>query len=122
MLQFQMASPRQVHDLEQEDPAEPVVGHHRHQIVHRGDQGPGGHCGIHMDLFEKQWDQRAHRAGDHHGQQQRDADAAGDGEGGPQALALDHPDEKANGSEGGRPEEKPFANPIRISLTTRPNF
>jgi len=59
--------------LEKQKPAEPIVGDHSHQIVHGGNQRPGGHGRVHPDSLEKHGNQRSHGAGDKHGQQKRRA-------------------------------------------------
>ena len=56
--------------LQQENPCQPVVNHHRHQVIDRGDQGSGGHGRVHAHALERHGNNGTEQPGDHHGNHQ----------------------------------------------------
>ena len=69
-----------MHHLKQQDPDQTVIGDDSHQVVDRRDERSRSHRRIHLDLVEKHRHHRTNECRDHHRNQKRDTNAAGDGE------------------------------------------
>ena len=68
----------QMENLKEEEIGQPVIGDDGHQIVDGGNQRAGSDGGIDMNLLKEDRDDRADKAGKHHGKHQRRARAPGD--------------------------------------------
>ena len=52
----------QIHNIQQQHPAESIVSHHSHKVVDGGYQGTRSNCGVNFYLLEKQGYYCTHRA------------------------------------------------------------
>ena len=67
----------QMKDINQENHGESIVRHHGNEIVDSCDERAGSHSRINVNFMEKHGDYRAHKAGNNHRYNERNADTAG---------------------------------------------
>ena len=67
----------QMKDINQENHGESIVRHHGNEIVDGCDERAGSHSRINVKFMEKHGNYRAHKAGNNHRYNERNADTAG---------------------------------------------
>ena len=64
-------------NIDQQDPAQSIIGNNRHKVVDGRDQRTGRNGRVYMDFFEEQRDTGTDCPGYDHRQYQRETDASG---------------------------------------------